>query len=590
MISVERGVACSGDICSIWNAVGDTERINRAIGNNAVAMEALDADSAARFTASTKLGGFQVTYEERPYEWVYLERFSVLRKMLSGPMKSLEALYTFATTPSGGTQVTVSLRMEPRSWVLAPAVRLSAQRVVGRMLREIERMDAAIKAGLQVPPLAPLHAANEQELERALHQLERTADVALARRLADFLRKGGDLDVARIRPFQLADEWKVDRRLLLTTCLLGVRAGLLELHWDLICPSCRTVSESLPSLASLADHGRCQLCDIDFGLDLDEAVEATFSPVSRIRKVDDRKYCIGGPARTPHVFAQMILPAASSGALRAPLEEGRFRLFARGGEMSPVVVKPGAPSEVTVTIGQTQPIELAPLGRLVVRNLGGERHIKLERIDWLSQAASARVLSTLPAFRREFSSEVLRPGTSLKVARVTILFTDLTDSTKLYASIGDASAFRLVHDHFDVLFPLIEKHEGAMVKTIGDAIMAVFAGEDGAVQAAVEMLEAFERFRRDQPNGNATHIKIGMFTGPCFAINANGVLDYFGQSVNVAARLQGQAKSGEVVLEAEAAATAAARGLLGRAHVAAQEQVTLKGVDGTTTIARIALR
>jgi adenylate cyclase len=254
-----------------------------------------------------------------------------------------------------------------------------------------------------------------------------------------------------------------------------------------------------------------------------------------------------------------------------------------------VVLRPGAPKETTATLGHGEPIEIAPAGRLTVLNQGSERHVKLERLDWFSQAASARQLSTLPAFRREFSAEVLRPGTSLKVARVTLLFTDLTDSTKLYANIGDAAAFRLVQDHFVALLPIIEKNGGALVKTIGDAIMAVFAEEDGAVKAGVAMLEAFAAFRRDAPNGQATDIKIGLFTGPCFAINANAVLDYFGQSVNVAARLQGQAKSGEVVMESSAAQAAVQRGLLGRARVMSTEEASLKGVDGVIRIVRIAI-
>ena len=109
-----------------------------------------------------------------------------------------------------------------------------------------------------------------------------------------------------------------------------------------------------------------------------------------------------------------------------------------------------------------------------------------------------------------------------------------------------------MHDHFDVVLGIVERHGGALVKTIGDAVMAAFADDLAAVAASIEMLHAFDKFRREVPNGERTHLKLGLFRGPSFLVNANGVLDYFGQTVNIAARLQAQAASGELVIEADA--------------------------------------
>jgi class 3 adenylate cyclase len=144
-----------------------------------------------------------------------------------------------------------------------------------------------------------------------------------------------------------------------------------------------------------------------------------------------------------------------------------------------------------------------------------------------------------------------------------------------------------VQEHFELLFRLIELHGGALVKTIGDAVMAVFAEEMEAVSAAMAILAAFEGFRREQPHGARTHVKLGLFAGPCYAVTANGVLDYFGQTVNVAARLQGQAESGELVVPEATAREALGRGLLDPKAMRGQEQVQLKGVEGGMTIARL---
>src|SRR5262249_62362723 len=93
------------------------------------------------------------------------------------------------------------------------------------------------------------------------------------------------------------------------------------------------------------------------------------------------------------------------------------------------------------------------------------RQVKLERLAWADQAARARVVPAMPAFRRDFSNDILRPGMALKVARVGVFFSDLTGSTQLYARAGDAAAFKLVHDHFDVVIGLVEKGKGTLVKT-----------------------------------------------------------------------------------------------------------------------------
>ena len=175
-----------------------------------------------------------------------------------------------------------------------------------------------------------------------------------------------------------------------------------------------------------------------------------------MRAVDTRPFCSGGPARTPHVVAQAILPASGRATLGAPEDPGRFRVFVRGGRSAAVEVRPDAPAEVELrcTSEGIEPgaVLVAPAGLVHVVQEGGEqRHVKLEHLEWASRAATAHEVSTLPAFRRLFAKEVLRTGLTLRIARVSLLFSDLCGSTALYAAAGDAAAFRLVQDHFDLL-------------------------------------------------------------------------------------------------------------------------------------------
>jgi class 3 adenylate cyclase len=576
----------------MWDALTDTDRLNRALGMGRLELENVNDATAARYLVKTRLDGFRVTYEERPYEWIYPRAFSVLRKVRTGPIQELALAYTLEPSEEGGSRIGVKLSLLPRFPALIPLVHIGSARTRRNFDGVIRQIDASLVSG--AGGAQPHHQSRvfEEAFRRAelvLREAERDR-VPIAERVVTFVRDGDDLGVSRLRPFELADTWGEDRRAVLGVCLSAVRAGMLELHWEVVCPSCRTATDVLPSLASLADHGACQLCDLEFTLDLEDAVEATFAPAKAIRDVDLGPYCIGGPARTPHVFAQAVLPANGEAALACPDEEGRYKLFVRGGTTAPVEVTAGAPGTVRFDTDAALPLVVAPSGSIIVVNATEEeRHAKLERSAWADHAARARIVTAMPGFRRDFSTDILRPGMALKVARVGLLFTDLTGSTQLYAKAGDAAAFKLVHDHFDVVIGLLEKSGGTLVKTMGDAVMGVFSDDLEGVVAALAILHAFEDFRREGEYRQDTHIKLGVYGGPCYVVTANAVLDYFGQTVNVAARLQGEAKSGELVIEEDLAMRAVERKIVPEAFIVQRYDARLKGVPNPVRAARIRL-
>jgi class 3 adenylate cyclase len=586
-IVAETSVACRSDVHRVWDALADTERLNRIMGLSRIALTPYDGASAARYLVKTSLGGLSVEYEERPYEWVYPRAFKIFRRMRKGPLDSLEVAYTLTPRGDGGTDVTVRLALAPRLRLLGPFVRLMAGLTLRGFEEAIARLDAAPAPAKVTYKQSPLRSAALARAEEALRAAE-PAHRSLVDKLAALVSGAGDLDAARIRPFAVADAWGEDRLAVLGVCLSAVRAGLLTLRWEVVCPSCRVATEVIPSLAELADHGACQLCDLDFALDLEDAVEATFAPTPAVREVDVGPYCIGGPARTPHVLAQAILPARGEVTLPCPEEEGRYRLFVRGGAAAQVTVAAGAPPKARVDAGAPASIQVAPGGEILVDNAGGEeRHAKIERVAFADEAARARVVTSMPGFRRDFGSQVLKPGLALQVARVGLFFSDLAGSTQLYADAGDAAAFKLVHDHFDVVIAVIEKNRGTLVKTIGDAVMAVFSDEMDGLLASVAVLQAFEDFRRKDPLHDRTHIRLGVFGGSCFVVTANGILDYFGQAVNTAARLQNEAKGGELVVEEALADRAVAARVIPSAFVTERYEAKLKGIPLPIRVARI---
>jgi adenylate cyclase len=145
----------------------------------------------------------------------------------------------------------------------------------------------------------------------------------------------------------------------------------------------------------------------------------------------------------------------------------------------------------------------------------------------------------------------------------------------------------VVQEHFALLEGIVDQYAGVVVKTIGDAVMAAFVRESDAVQAAIAMHRAFPAFRSSHENARHNYLKVGLFAGPCYVVTANGILDYFGQSVNVAARLQSAASAGEVVLPEELAREAERAGWLGSLAISESFEARLKGLSEPVRAARI---
>jgi class 3 adenylate cyclase len=582
----------------VWPLVTDTDRANRLIGGRPVKYRAIEdgEKTSARFVGETEAGGFNMTYEEAPFEWTHEKSFSVFRRMRGGPLRSYIYGITLDPLEGGGTRVNVTLTLEPRHWLLKPIVGFQAKSFVNGAAAVIRKIDEHVHKNTPSPFERPRSPANEHALERGARELEkRGIDLPAIEKLVELLRDGADADLIRVRPFEIAESWKLDRNEVLRAFLHSVTTGLFELRWALVCPSCRTANVEVESLDAIGDAGHCQLCDINYGVELDQAVEATFVAHPAVREVTSQMFCMGGPARTPHVLVQKNVDAGKTVSLEAPQGEGaRYRLFSRGGAMCTLEVAADAPSEVDVEIASeeafsTASTRVAPGGAVRVKNATkDDRHVKIERMTWANQAATAHVVTLMSEFRRLFSRDLLKPSTPLKVASSAILFSDLTGSTALYTTVGDAAAFRLVDDHFDVLRASLDPHGGTVVKTMGDAIMAAFPDPIAAIRAATECLRAFDAFKKKVPHGDLIGLKLGVFSGPCYVVTANGAIDYFGQTVNCAARVQHLATSGELILEQSLfeVLPAADREKLSRIE---DLTTTVKGVDKPLELVRTKL-
>ncbi|MDZ7756166.1 adenylate/guanylate cyclase domain-containing protein [Rhodohalobacter sp.] len=166
-------------------------------------------------------------------------------------------------------------------------------------------------------------------------------------------------------------------------------------------------------------------------------------------------------------------------------------------------------------------------------------------MNWKSEAIYASEVSSSPDFKTLFAKETLKDTSKVQASEVTMLFTDLMNSTELYVQEGDESAIGRVMGHFKIIEQIVAEERGGIVKTIGDSVMAVFWEPVSALKAVQRIQQIFTT---SSSVGEAFKIKAGIHYGDCTAVNLNGRIDYFGTTVNIASRLVDIASEKEIMV------------------------------------------
>jgi len=555
---------------ALWSYVADTQRFNRDADVPAIIQ--LDQLAGSRQPIINnrrllkmhriKLGPIKlipIEWHENPFEWIKPKRFGVLREYINGPMYYMRTLTHLNAKPDGGTEAIYEVWAYPRNplWALAVILQigiLSAHqfRAVFNRYDEMAQRRQTFDVTLYKPHLAPGGVARLSILRETL--LKRGVELGILDKLIDLIVRGDDLTLMRIRPYALADAWGVPRKMVLELFLHATRVGLLDFRWELLCPLCRGAKASALHLNDLIERVHCDVCNIDYDVNFDQSVELVFTPNSSVRKVELADYCIGGPQITPHILTQALIKVGEHFNFPLPSQPGRYRIrtmLLKGG--ASVLVDDDAPPTRALKITDEgwgrEELIFAPNSALTVENAtSADQLFILERIEWSDQAVTAAEVTSRQLFRDLFANEALRPGNQISVGNLTLLFTDLRESTTLYRDIGDAPAFGLVMSHFDVLREIIDSEDGAIVKTNGDASMVVFRRPVNAVRAAVRIQRAIANRKLLPTLHLPLAIKIGIHAGSCITVNLNDRLDYFGSTVNIAARLESLSTGDDIVL------------------------------------------
>ena len=563
----------------VWAIVADTNRSDRALGLAPAQYrwERGDDGRMVRIARARELG-IDVEWIEPPYEWIEGRRIEGRRIFVKAPVATGAFSAYLEDAPGGKTKltVTVSCGIEglPR-FVIGPVQRGKFKRALARYLDGLER----VLSGWRAHPLSAQEPAAVQVRRILATSTEEVAvgprtppDRGLLAERAARLRESGiaprivdklvahlagrpDEEVSQMRPFELARLWGEDRREVLRAFLYATTFGLTDLRWQINGPVCRVGASVVDSLASVEGTSHCAACQIHYDTDFAQHVEAVFPCNEAVRPVAPALYCASSPAFLPHVYAQLRAAPGEPCVHELDLPPGPLHvrvLGRRGGlDLDPIE----GPARLVLRVGADAiDAEVRPArdgaSTIEIVCAGSEPAVVLlERAGWAADAVLGTVISRFPEFLDLFATEAPARGVDLRVGHVALLFSDLVGSTALYQRAGDARAFALVEEHFRRAGRIIAKEGGAIVKTMGDAIMASFPTLCEAVRAARAMVEAQAVAESEHGLG----VKIGVHAGPCLAVRANDRLDFFGTTVNVAARLQAKAASGELVLTRESA-------------------------------------
>jgi class 3 adenylate cyclase len=410
--------------------------------------------------------------------------------------------------------------------------------------------------------------------------LRQVADSQAVAAIERLVREAPDRALHRVNVLAFAKDNGVDEEQAIAAFLHATRLGLFEMSWNVLCPACGGVLDAGTSLKSInrAEY-RCAFCAIGYEPNLDEIVEVTFTVSPRLRQIAGHdpnslpiwEYCrqmfwssgVDLPENLEPVVEEITLealelPPREKAILSLQLPEKFVIIFDPVTHATQFIDVKGAPARERQSLSlvfdhamaATGPVELHP--GPVRLSLENHRDVRLLPTVWIADERlndlvarrrpylTAKRLLTNQTFRDLHRTDMLDVDQRLKITSMTFLFTDLSGSTELYDRIGDLAAYDLVQAHFRVLTESVVAEAGAVVKTIGDAVMATFPNPQQAIAAAFRMREGMPRLNEEQQREDL-YLKIGIHEGPCLAVTLNDRQDYFGQTVNVAARIQGVA-------------------------------------------------
>lgn len=548
-----------------WALLSDPDHLNRQAASPPLTFDLEAGEDGFPVLSGELLGpiGLRHRFEEVDHRWVVGQSLRFCRQ-IEGPL--LRELRFEATLERRGEGVIPRLELElrPRSALVEPLVSLGLA-ATGRAWQRCLRT-------LPTPGTTPAPAA--------LRQLDHAVTAAFVRwkaggapapvvhRLRRLLEAAPLWSLSELRPALLALRWGLPRAVVQDAFIEAVGAGLLELRWQARCPRCALACEAVEALSLLREAATCGSCQSAFPVDLRATVEAVFCAPASLAPRGEPGFATWFPARRPEVAALSLLPPGGQDQIELDLDPGLWQIVASGGhaDQALIVLEDGPVGPLRWTPLPTPTSRRTAAGRVTLQlhnDSPARCRVLLCRQDHGGAPLPALRLVTSGLWRARFGVPALAPAARFEVSEVTVLFTDLTDSTAFYLDQGDRQALSFVVAHFALLDAAVDAAGGTRVKTTGDSMLAAFYNPEDALRAALAAHAAHDRHSRATAAVGAPRLRIGLHRGPALAMHTDTAgLDYFGSTVSIANRAVDAAVGGSVVWTERVAESSAVQALL----------------------------
>lgn len=560
----------------LWPYVSNTERLNRAIGLPPIRYTTtMNQDDCVETFANVRIAGMAMRWREHVFEWIEERRMGILREFESGPLKWFTSVVEFVPTVEGRTRLIHSLQAEGNGVFGRAFVKLKFGFQSRRSLSRVyERIDGVLAETHGANPLVDafettraLRTAQQQRLNSLVSVVQQegvSREALLA--ISEYAAAAPEQEAGRIRPLALAQKLNLSFEHVMEILLRGAKAGMFELVWDVICPSCRIATQSYDLLRMVSDHEHCQSCNVRFDVDLTKQVEAVFRVHPQLRKVDTGKYCIGGPAHSPHVVAQTRLLAGETVSLGLALADGNYRI--RGPQLAQsldflvhsqhhddrVTTQTPLRTDLRHHLCQASDWErtdlrLGGLQQVVTihNDFKQEIVVRIERTAPVTDALTAAGIMAIPLFRKLFPTEGLAKSQLAAMTTVTLLQTAAPDMDTLQQKFGESRARQLLQRHLQQLSDQCSRFGGKWIKIVDQGALMAFVNPDDALECA----EATAATVPQEAGAPAWDSLCAVLKGEVTVSMICGQLDYMGKIVDDLRILLKTAQPGQVAVRDE---------------------------------------
>lgn len=518
----------------LWPYLSDTSTTNQKLGLPPMEFQ----EKNGKLFGKSKNLGILLEWEEVPWEWKYPEWIRNARIYSKGFAKYVRAMYLFNKIDNTKTKLFIYFGWIPKNIFGKILLKIAMPRIYKKYNEFLKNLDKNIKEN-----------KTEQYFEKIdqnilLKIYKRYEEIQDAKLLKNYIsiwnyltnQKQSFLNMIRIK--KIAKDLNISLEQLLEFFLISTKKGFFLLSWSIICPHCRGIRKELNNIGELPDKEYCEACEVEIETSNYNNIEIIFKIHPSIANIKEEFYCAAEPAKKSHILFNQKIEQKQTLKINdlSLLKDKTYRIRWKG-QKDYALIKIQDHGEDKLLINeffqfQNQIINLKKNFELILTNpYENKKEFILEYFEEDELALRPQELFNFQGFRDLFDDQIIQTNIQLDIGIQYLLLADIVGSTKLYIEKGDSYAFRIIKKFFEKSYEIVKNNQGAIVKTIGDAIFASFSTEENLLNCLFELHNTFKK--TEEPK-----IRITINSGKVFAVNLNTGIDYFGNPVNLLAKME----------------------------------------------------